>query len=180
MFEKMKKLGITFIVLAVFFMAIWVLLFSLRYLVFQQSITLAEGIKTHLMNIRGIYKNFFYFDSWEDAVWKLFAWFATCYSIGMTILLVIEGVKKINPKFFILAVISLLGVIPILDFCASSGEYFYYLQRYLGDNYFYFFAIVGFLLYGAVTTGFTAAICGFGLWGNDEEAAPELAVATNK
>lgn len=178
MFEKMKKLGITFIVLAVLSIAVWVLFFCLRFIVFQHSVTLKEGTITHLMNIRSIYKNFYYFDEWPEAVWKLFGWFATCYSVGMAILLAIEGVKKLNPKFFILAVISLIGVVPILDFCASSGEYFRYLQKFLGENYFYFFGIVGFLVYGAIVTGFIAAVCAFGLWGNDKDPAPEIAVVT--
>lgn len=175
MFDRMKRLGIVFIVEVALAILVWALFFCLRYWVFQHSATLAEGLRTHYMNIRSIYKNFFYFDSWSDAVWKITAWFATFYAFAVALLLVLEGIKKIQPKFFILAVFSLVGVIPLLDFCGSSGEYFYYLQRFLGNNYFYFFGITGFLVYGAFITGFTAAVCGFGLWGNDEQASPYLA-----
>lgn len=175
MFEKMKKLGITFIVLAFSFIALWVLFFCIRYWVFQHSQTLMEGIGIHVWNIRSIFKNFYYFDTWQEAVWKLFAWIATCYSVGIAILLVLEGIKRFfNPKFFILAAISIIGLIPILDFCGSSGEYFYYLQKFLGNNYFYFFGIIGFLIYGAIVTGFLIAICGFGLWQNGDETETEV------
>lgn len=180
MFERLKKLGLSFMIIAGSSLLLWVIFFCLRYLIWQKSIQVGDAIVQHLLAIRGMFKNFYYFDSWHDALWKLMGWLTILYGLLMIIQLSHEALSKRRPGLIPVIAIAVFGVTPMLDFCANSGDYFYQLQRFIGNNTFYVLGLLGFLVYGAFVTGFIGAITAFGLWKNEEDPEEEAELEASK
>ena len=148
--SKAKKIGKVLLFASLGFMVLWCVFFALRYVIFQKSVDLGQGLVDHFGAIGKVFGDLHYHDDKFTILWKAAGFIYAWFTLGFMALLIIDGIKKKQPIAYLAAVAICLAALPVLDFIAMSGDYFYYLNRFMAKNMFYFFGFVGFLGLGAL------------------------------
>ena len=172
--SKAKKVGKVLVFAALGFFVVWLVCFCLRYLVFQKSVSLGQGVSDHFAAIGGVFGDLHYFDDKFTILWKAAGWIVTWFTVGFGFLCFVEGLFKKKPFMFIACVAIVLSGFAVLDYIAFSGNYAYYIGKFAGKNTFYTLGLIGFIC--LTFFDWCLAICGSVLAskGNEpkEEAAP--------
>lgn len=170
----MKKLGKILVFAALGLFVVWAVFFCLRYLVFQKSVALGDGLKDHFGAVGAVFGNLHYCDDKFTILWKAAGWILTWFVCGFGFLMVIDGIFKKKPFMFIATIALVLTGYAVLDYIAYSGNYAHYIGRFAGNNTFYTLGLVGFIIMSfgifalAVAGGVLCAISG-----NKEDAQEE-------
>jgi len=170
----MKKLGKILVFAALGLFVVWAVFFCLRYLVFQKSVALGDGLKDHFGAVGAVFGNLHYCDDKFTILWKAAGWILTWFVCGFGFLMVIDGIFKKKPFMFIATAALVLTGYAVLDYIAYSGNYAHYIGRFAGNNTFYTLGLVGFIIMSfgifalAVAGGVLCAISG-----NKEDAQEE-------
>ena len=165
----MKKLGKILVFAALGLFVVWAVFFCLRYLVFQTSVALGDGLKDNFGAVGAVFGNLHYCDDKFTILWKAAGWILTWFVCGFGFLMVIDGIFQKKPFMFIATIALVLTGYAVLDYIAYSGNYAYYIGRFAGNNTFYFLGLIGYIVMSFGIFAFAVAggvICG--LTGNKE------------
>ena len=165
--SKAKKLGKILVFAALGLFVLWCVFMVIRYAVFQHSRTVAEGLKDQFTGFGQIFGDLHFFDDKFTILWKAAGWIVAWFAIGFGILLVLEGIFKRKPFLFIATVAVVAGAFTTIAFIGMSGDYFYYMGRFIGKNMFYYFGLLGFVILSMLT--FAVAVAGAVLASKDDE-----------
>lgn len=177
--KKGKTLGLVLASTAIGLFILWTVFLCLRYALFQKSYSVLDGIVNNLKGIGASFVGLSFHAPLNELLWKGLAWLVALADLIFVISLLVSVCgAKANKGLGILGMCAmLLAALPALDFIANSGNYLYYLNRFMNvdKNTFFATGILGFLGLGALIIA--AAIVAYifidkALDAKEPEAAP--------